>query len=203
MTRRLVTALVVVVAVFAGLLLFLVARNSGLLSPFGISSTSNDSQVVRSIENTEEVSLLRLGVEGIYEQDDNREFFGREVPGTSKTNYVRYGFDAKLGLDGEDVDIEETGENKYQITVPRFEFIGYDNLTFEKVVEDNGLLSFVTADPEEYKAVERVLSSAAQAKYVAQNDEILRDQTQAFYNGVILAVDPQAQVTYRFSTLPE
>lgn len=189
------------VLVLAGLVVvvaFTAARNQGWLTPFGVTSESNDSQVVRTIERTQEVSLVSLGIEGIDDESNKGEVFGFELPGTEKTLYLRYSFTAKLGLDGEAVDIEKTGEHSYRLEVPEFSFIGYSDLTFERAVEDNDILSFVSTDVDQSAAQDKILSPGAQAKYLAQNQEVLRDQTEFFFDALITSVDPDATTTYEF-----
>lgn len=202
MIRRVVLSASVVVLVVVGLVAFSVARDRGLLTPFGVSSSSDDSQVVRTIERTGEVSLLSLGIEGIETEREAREVFGKELPGTGRTLFVRYNFTAKLGVDGEAVKVTEEGEDEYVVTVPAFEFIGYDDLKFESAAEDTGVLSFVTADPEQFDALETVLSPKARADYVAQHEDLLRDQTESFYDSLITSVDADAEVTYEFTASP-
>ena len=140
---------------------FSVAKNQGWLSPFGIESETHDSQVIEAIERTQEVSLLSLAIEGIKEQHQSREIFGRSIPGTGESTFIRYNFRAKLGIDGAKVKVTKTGENAYLISVPEFIFIGYHKPNFKVAVEDGGLLSWVTPDIDKLEMVNQLLNDGA------------------------------------------
>ncbi len=43
---------------------------------------TSDTQVIRSMERTKEVSLLRLGITGIISQENKSHFFNMEILGT-------------------------------------------------------------------------------------------------------------------------
>src|SRR5699024_9022519 len=73
---------------------------------FGTSEQVRNEQIVRSIERLDQVVLVSLGIQGIAEQSANSEIFGVAVPGSTRTMFLQYSFNAKLGLNGEDVVIE-------------------------------------------------------------------------------------------------
>ena len=101
-------------------------------SPLSSRSETTNAQVVNAIDRTQEVSLLSLGVQGIEKKaDSTTTYFGIVVPGSGRTKFLQYSFDAKLGVDGENVSIEQTGENEFTVTISAFTFIGYDNMHFE------------------------------------------------------------------------
>ena len=111
---------------------------------------------------------------------------------------MQYTFNAKVGLNGEDVRIVETGEGAYRVTIPTFIFIGHDDVTFRLVAEDNGVLSFVTPEVDTVEMVNSILDDEAQDKYVDSNLETLKEQAETFYGGIIHGIDPEAQVVYDF-----
>ena len=143
---------------------FSVVKNQGWLSPFGIESETRDSQVIQAIERTQEVSLLSLAIQGIKEQHQSREIFGKSIPGTGESAFIRYNFRAKLGIDGAKVKVTKTGENAYLISVPEFIFIGYHKPTFKVAVEDGGLLSWATPDIDKLEMVNEILNDRAAAE---------------------------------------
>ena len=57
---------------------------------------TSDTQVIRSMERTKEVALLRLGITGIISQENKSHFFNMEIPGTERARFIQYTFDAKL-----------------------------------------------------------------------------------------------------------
>lgn len=185
------------VGVGAGALL--VAMNLDLLAPFGIASESRDSQVIRAMERTQEVSLVSLGIQGIKETKESASLMGQSIPGTGKAAFMQYEFTAKLGLDGGAVRLERLDEKSYLIRVPEFGFIGYDEPTFELVVEDGGILSFVTADIDEVDMINEILSDDARDTYLENYEQDLKDQTQVFYGTLIAGIDPEIEVSYEFS----
>ena len=202
MTRQLTSSalrlLSLLLAFLLAIGLFTVARNLGWLSPLGIESESHDSQVVHAIERTEEVSLLSLGIQGINEEDRNAKIFGKSVPGTGEKVFLQYNFDAKLGIDGARVKVKKTGEGAYLVSVPEFIFIGYDEPTFKVATEVGGVLSFVTPDINKVEMINKILDQDARQKYVASNEELLKDQTKAFYNRLITSIDPSVETTFEF-----
>ena len=72
---------------------------------------TEDTQVIRSMQRTKEVSLLRLGVTGIISKENKSHFFNMEIPGTERARFIQYTFDAKLGFEGKDVVIKKTDGN--------------------------------------------------------------------------------------------
>ncbi|KGN29775.1 hypothetical protein N802_11370 [Knoellia sinensis KCTC 19936] len=182
---------------------FAFAREQEWLSPLGLESSSRDSQVIQSIERTEEVSLLSLGVQGIKDYDQNRELFGKTIPGTGKTAFLQYNFHAKLGLDGSKVTVTQQGEHDFTISVPAFAFIGYEQPTFKVAAEDGGVLSWATPEIDKIAMVNEILNDDAQAEYIASNEQTLQDQTKVFYDTLIKSVDPEATTTFEFKSRAE
>lgn len=195
--RGLVLLLVLAVVAFG---LFLLAGKAGWLSVVGIRSETNDSQVVQAIERTQEIALVSLNIEGITDRTDTAEIFGQSVPGTEEQVYVQYTFDAKLGIDGTEVDVAKTSAHAYRIVVPEYEFIGYDQPSFKVATEDGGLLSWVTPDIDKLEMVNEILDEDAQQQYLEKNQALLEDQTQVFYDSLVTSIDPDAEVTYEFQS---
>lgn len=195
--RGLVLLLVLAVVAFG---LFLLAGKAGWLSVVGIRSETNDSQVVQAIERTQEIALVSLNIEGITDRTDTAEIFGQSVPGTEEQVFVQYTFDAKLGIDGTEVDVAKTSAHAYRIVVPEYEFIGYDQPSFKVATEDGGLLSWVTPDIDKLEMVNEILDEDAQQQYLEKNQAVLEDQTQVFYDSLVTSIDPDAEVTYEFQS---
>jgi hypothetical protein len=193
---RVLTVFVVFVLAIVG---FTALKNAGLLSPLGIKSETSDSQVVQTIKRTEEVSLLALGIQGIMSEERCSTAFGKCVPGTSDEVYLQYTFTGKLGIDGAEVEVTETGADAYIISVPDFDFIGYSEPTFEVAVTDDGVLSWVTEDIDQAEMITKILSDEAQEKYLDDNEDTLQEQTKVFYDNIIRSVAPEATITYEFA----
>lgn len=198
MTRQLTKLALTFLAFVLAIGAFLGAKNLGWLSPIGITSESSDSQVVRAIERTQEVSLLSLGIQGIKQENRSAKVFGKTVPGTGEKVFLQYNFDAKLGIDGADVKVTKTGEHAYTVSVPEFIFIGYAEPTFTVAVEDGSVLSWVTPDINKVDMINEILNDDARKKYVASNQDLLKDQTKVFYDSLIKSIDPTVETTFEF-----
>jgi hypothetical protein len=177
---------------------FTIVKNQGWLSPLGINSESHDSQVIRAIERTQEVSLLSLGIQGIKDEEQSRKIFGKSIPGTGEKVFMQYNFNAKLGIDGARVKVTKTGKNAYLISIPKFIFIGYDKPTFKVAVEDGGALSWATPDIDKVEMVNEILNDDARQTYIASNEDLLQEQTKVFYNSLIASVDPAVVTKFEF-----
>lgn len=203
MTRRLKGLVLRLLSVFLAFLLaigvFTVAKNQGWFTPFGIESESHDSQVIQAIERTQEVSLVSLGIQGIKQKDQSGTIFGMNIPGTGEKVFLQYSFDAKLGIDGAQVNVTKTGKNAYLIAVPEFIFIGYDEPTFKVAAEDGGALSWVTPDIDEVEMVNEILNDDARRTYIDSNEQLLKEQTKVFYRSLITSIDPAVTMTFEFA----
>jgi hypothetical protein len=190
------------VVLFAAILLavagFTMVKDKGLLSLFGIDSEGEDTQVIQAVTRTQEVSLLSLAVQGLSQQKENADVLGIDVPGTGRVVIVKYDFNAKLGIDGEKVSVNKSGENTYAITIPEFMVIGYSEPNFEVAVDDGGILGWVSPDIDKFEMVNAVFNDAAQVAYLEQHEDELEDQAKVFYDTLITSIDPGATTTFEF-----
>ena len=192
-------SLVVVGLVVGGILALWAANAFPQLTPFGTETTKKDTQVINAVTRVQQVALVSLAIEGINEDRTNSQLFGIDVPGSDRVSFIRYSFDAKLGLDGKDVVITQTGEHSFEIELPAFIFIGHDDVGFEVAAESNGVLSWVTAEIDPLEIVNEVLDDDAQVQYLAKNSELLKEQAESFYRSLVVSVDPAATVTFVFA----
>ncbi len=168
-------------------------------SPFATKSETINNQVVNALDRTQEVSLLSLGIQGIEKKAESRTtYFGIVVPGSERTKFLQYSFDAKVGLDGKSVTIHQTGEKQFTVAIPKFKFIGYDNMHVEVAIESNGALSWFTPEIDTTAMSNNILSSQNQQNYLDAHQDLLREQAQAFYKGIVRAVDPTIDLNFDF-----
>lgn len=167
-------------------------------APFGIASESHDTQIVNSVVRKEQVVLLSLGIQGIKEKNQKGDFFGVGIPGSERASFIQYNFTAKLGMDGKAVTITRSGENRYLITIPRFIFIGHDDVKFKLAAEDSGVLSWITPKIDTVEMINTILNDEVREQYLAQNSELLRDQAQVFYTSIITGIDPAITLEFKF-----
>lgn len=110
-----------------------------------------------------------------------------------------YTFTAKLGIDGKDVTIEPKGDHTYGIGIPEFIFIGYDDPEYRTVVENSGILSFGTQQPDTADMINKILSDQAKQEYVDGNVDLLKDQAKSFYTSIIMSIDPEVKLDFAFA----
>lgn len=166
---------------------------------FGATAEEHNSQSLRSIAPAEEVVLMVLGVEGIDEKHQNGTFLGIEIPGSGRALFMKYGFDAKLGIDGEAVEITQTGEKSFLITIPEFIVIGVADQHFELAVADNEVLSWTTPQISESEMINSIVSADFEQEYLEDNEETLKAQAKVFYSGIVQAVAPDVTLEFEFA----
>lgn len=172
-----------------------------VLSPnsvFGVSTESRDSKVITAVETQEQVVLLSASTQGLHEESSQGSWFDKWIPGLGRTEFVQYSYRAKLGIEGGDVTIEQTGDDRYRISVPEFIFIGYDNVEFKTAVRKNGVLSWLTPDIDTAEAINKILSDDAKAEEIDVNQDLLRKQTTAFYTGIVNGIDDDIELEFTF-----
>ena len=200
MLKRFLVPLLVGCMVGAGALFALFAMGAlPDLAFLGSQSQSRNTQIINSVTREEQIVLLGLGIQAISATTGHSTFLGVTIPGSERASFLQYSFNAKLGLEGKDVQIAATGEKGLLISIPQFIFIGHSNESFQTVVETNGVLSFATPEIDTAAVITNVLNDEAKSKYIASNNEILRDQAKAFYTGIINAIDPTITVAFEFS----
>lgn len=161
-------------------------------------SHTDEQEIVDAVTRTKEVSLLSLGIQGITQKTEHSQVFGVDVPGSDRAQFIQYSFNAKLGIDGQDVRLEKEGEDNFLVSVPAFTFIGYDDVRLELAAEDNGVLSWVTPDIDTVGMVNGILDEKNRRQYIETNEDVLKDQAKAFYQTLITSVDPDAIVEFEF-----
>lgn len=191
----LVTALVLVAS---GAFIGSTATKAFSASPLSATSEERNGQIVRSITREEQVVLLALGIQGIQEKTGKSKFFGVDIPGSDRASFLMYTFDAKLGIEGKDVQVRVGDANTVFVTMPKFIFIGHDNHKFRIVAENNGVLSWVTPENDPVEMINNILTDQAKAEYVKTNEEFLKEQAKAFYSGIITSIDPDVTVEFEF-----
>ena len=164
----------------------------------GSARDERNTQIIEAIQREEQVVLLSLGVQGIAEERVVTTIFGKQLPGSGRVLFLQYSYNAKLGIEGSEVTISQLDENRFQVSIPEFTFIGHNDVQFQTAVEDNGVLSWVTPEIDTAQVISEILDGDAQFQQVVDNRLLLEDQARAFYTGIIEAIDPEVQVVYEF-----
>ncbi|MFP7154093.1 hypothetical protein [Weissella paramesenteroides] len=160
--------------------------------------TDKDSLTVKSLSKEKQIVLVNLGLSEILNEEKSSQLFGKNIVGTSRKKFIQASFDAKLGIDGKDVDIAKDGKNSYLITVPKFIFIGYNNPNFKLLDEHNGVFSSFTSDINESDMINKVLNGKSKKKYLTKYNDLLRQSTKEFYRGIVQNTNPDAKLSFKF-----
>ena len=211
MPKVIISVIVVVIALVAGGIAG-VAIASSPNSIFGVISSgdpivdteteSRTTLAVKSLERSQEVVVLQIGMVGIKDSTQIGTVFGVEVPGSERAVFLRYEFDAKLGFNGEDVQIEAVDDTTVRVTIPEFVFIGFDNWNTELAAETNGVLSWTTPEIDQLAMSNGILTDDAQQQILDDYTDLLTDQAKVFYTQIVTAIDPTIELEFMFASSP-
>ncbi len=194
--RAFTTVFVIILFVAALAVTWSLAR----ATPVETVAESSNTQVVTAVEREEQIVLLSAATQGLSEETRSSTLFGRNVPGSGRTEFVQYSYSAKIGIEGGEVSIEETGEDEFLITVPEFIVIGNSDAEFKTVLDNAGVLGAMTDKIDTADTISGILNEATMAKEViALNQGLLEDQARLFYTGIINGVDDNATVEFAFN----
>lgn len=177
---------------------FITLKVSGS-SIFETETKTNETQTITYLKKNKEIALVTLGITDIIDETNSQKIFGQEIPWSDKQTFIKATFEAKLGIDGKDVIIEKVNNNEYKITIPKFIFIGYDQPKIEHVVDNNGVLSFVTEDVNQAQMVNKMFSEENKEKYVNQYTDLLKESTEEFYNNLLPEFDKDVKLTFVYN----
>lgn len=169
------------------------------------AAESRDTQVIRSIKGEEQVILVTAGMTDVQEEREDGlklaigdlDLF--TLPGTERSILVRYEYDAKFGIEGKDVDIARSDDNKYVVTIPKFVYLGYANPDLSIANEKNGLLSWTTPEIDTAQVFEELLSEQAVEQHIDGFRPVLEQQATLFYSRIVAAIDPTITLEFRFT----
>jgi hypothetical protein len=157
------------------------------------TSKTTDSQVVTAIKRTEQVSLLQLGIEGITSKTESSKMLGMDVPGNQRAKYIQHNFDAELGTKGKDVTAESTQAHQFTVSIPKFIFIGYNNVKYQVAAENSGAMSWTTPDIDSTELINKLLNDKVNS---TSNRTTRRCATRRRSS---TGVDPDTKVTFQFT----
>lgn len=169
------------------------------------ATESRDTQVIRSIRGEQQVVLLSAGMTDVKEDrgDGLKLAIGDiqllTLPGTERSILVRYEYDAKFGIEGKDVEIVQTGDNSYRITIPEFIYLGYSDPDLSVADEENGILSWTTPEIDTSEIFEELLSSQVVSEHIDGFRSVLEEQAKTFYTKIVTAIDPDIVLDFTFA----
>jgi len=85
------------------------------------------------------------------------------------------------------------------VTIPSFKILGYNDPEFKTVVEDDGALSFVTAEVDTAEAVTEVFGDKEREKQIDDNRQLLEDQAKSYYTNIVRAIDKNAELEFEYT----
>lgn len=204
-TRVLLWPLLLVVMLFSGGIV--AAFTSGALnavafsSIFGGNTVKESTEVVKFVVPEQQVVLASAHIEGIQKEDTDGKIFGLAIPASSRVTYLLYKFDAKLGIEGSEVEIEPIAgeENAFRVSIPKFIFIGSSKPDFEDPIRSNDVLGWLAEEANQSKMTNSILSERNAEKYVKNSNDVLTAQAKVFYTSIIQSVSPGAKIEFRFA----
>lgn len=193
--KFLVPVILVIMLVAAGVTMFSADREEE--SDF--FDESRDSQIIESLELSREVVLLKASTQGIHEVENYSAIFGdRKIPGTGKSELIEYSYQNKLGFDGHEVSIKSKRNNRFEITIPEFKFIGYDNVVMDTVHSRNGFLSFSTEDINTGEVITEIMEGNRVEELIDANREMLEREAEDLYWDLALEIDDEVDLRFKF-----
>lgn len=189
-----------ILAVIAGAAL--ISYNIGKF--FG-ATESRDTQVIRSIQGDEQVILVTAGMTDVQEEREDGlniaigDLNLFTLPGSERSVLVRYEYDAKFGIEGEDVEIRQTGDDAYVVTIPEFIYLGYANPDLSIANEENGLLSWTTPEIATDDVFEELLTEPTVEAHIDGFRPLLEEQAETFYSRIVDAIDPSIELAFEFT----
>lgn len=169
------------------------------------ATETRDTQVIRSIKGEEQVILLAAGMTDVQEERGDGlklaigdiELF--TLAGTERSMLVRFEYDAKFGIEGEDVAIVQTGDNSYRVTIPKFIYLGYANPHLSIANEQNGVLTWTTPEIDATEVFEELLSDQAVDEHIDAFRSVLEEQAKTFYTRIVQPIDPAITIEFEFT----
>lgn len=177
---------------------FLWGKSTILDNPVETVTETENSEIIHAVQRQEEVVLLATSTQGLHTTQNTAKLFKWGVPGSQKTNILQYKFTAKLGIDGEEVKVEEIAPDHFKLIIPPFKFIGFSDPEFKTVHQHGEVLSFATADIDVAEGINEVLNEDKRNEHIQLNLDSLKDQTKTFYGGLIHSIAPEAELEFEF-----
>ena len=83
--------------------------------PVEVETESSNTKVIKAVEREEQVVLVSLGIEGLSEESATSKLWNWQVPGSERTQYIKYSYRAKLGIEGSQVQVEEESPHHFRV----------------------------------------------------------------------------------------
>lgn len=169
-------------------------------------NSSNNSQtfsMVKYIEKTHQEVFLNVGLQKVISQEENTKVPWTDIgiPLSEKKALIVLNYKAKLGIKSP-VKVESTGENSYNIEIPKYEVIGISldpDEPYKLYDSSASLLSFSTTNVDTGKLATENLSDEQQKQYLEDYNKEIDESAKAYYTSLFQAVDPEVKLTFTFA----
>lgn len=162
------------------------------------ADSSQSYSMVKYIEETNETVFLNVGIEKVVTLSNATKVLGITIPYSQKKAIIILNYAAKLGIK-KAVSINKTGENSFDIKIPKFEVIGVDldNKHPYKLYSRSGdLLSASTEEVDTGKAAIASLSNKEQKKYLKQYSDMIKKASENYYKTLFKSAYPDTKLTF-------
>lgn len=170
---------------------------------FGQQASNNNRQstlVTKKLESASEVVFLNVGIQRVDKIEKNSKIPGTNVtvPMSSKRAIIILNYTAKFGIK-EKVSVKQVGRHKYQVTIPKYQVIGFqldEKSPYELYSTSGEFLSYSTENIDTGKAVTDALSAKEQTKYLEAYKEQITQAAKGYYTLLAKGFDSKAQLVF-------
>ncbi len=170
---------------------------------FGQQASNSNRQstlVTKKLESASEVVFLNVGIQRVDKIEKNSKIPGTNVtvPMSSKRAIIILNYTAKFGIK-EKVSVKQVGRHKYQVTIPKYQVIGFqldEKSPYELYSTSGEFLSYSTENIDTGKAVTDALSAKEQTKYLEAYKEQITQAAKGYYTLLAKGFDNKAQLVF-------
>ena len=168
------------------------------------NSKESTSTLIKNVEKVNELVLVNAGIQKVITKENNVKVPWTQygIPFSERKSLLVLNYTAKFGIK-KPVKISEKGDHSFEITVPKYEVIGFEmdkDNPYQLYDNSGALLSFATENIDTGQLVAKSLTSADHKEYLDGFKSQLYDSVKTYFTTIIKSIDPAAKVTF---TLPE
>ncbi|WP_373808949.1 DUF4230 domain-containing protein [Streptococcus ferus] len=188
---------IVVLVILVGIIFYWYGVNQSNNKPAEISQSYS---MVKYLEEENETVFLSVGIEKVDTLSNATKVLGIPIPYSQKKAIIILNYEAKLGIK-KAVSINKTGENTFEIRVPKFEVIGVklDDKHPYKLYDRSGeLLSGSTEEIDTGEATASSLTNEEQKEYLKQYSNMMKKTAEDYYKTLFKSVYPKSKLTFTY-----
>ncbi len=192
---------------FVLVMLFAIGKLYDLVVPQDVKDkaqtvVNHSSLSVDYLEETQESVFLNVGIQHIETQKKNAKipWTNIGVPFSEKKAIIILNYNSKLGIK-QTVSIDKVTDKKYQITVPKFEVIGFELDEKEPYViydSSGDILSVATEDIDTGQIVSNALNEKVMSNYLNKYQKQLKASAEEYYTSIFKVMDKDIQLEFKY-----